>query len=200
MEDTLSPNNSRRIVAIASLLGGLVIATLVWVLLSGENRPPPSDGELGGDFTLQSAEGNVSLSDLRGKVVILYFGFLSCPEVCPTSLGIIRNSLNRLSPAQQEQVQALLVSIDPARDSLEALEKFSSHFHPRITGVTGSETKLSRLAQEYGVYFKKVPSKNGYFFDHTSRYFVINKKGTLVAAMRHSTTPSELSAKIKSLL
>ena len=157
--------------------------------------------QLGGDFTLQSARGDISLSDFKGKAVVMYFGFMSCPEVCPNSLGVIKAAFKKLDANDIDNVQGLMISIDPKRDSLTSLEKFTQHFHPNITGITGDEDILEKTAKQYGAYFSKiVDPKLDYLFEHVSRYYVIDKDGELVDAMRHSTTPNELVARLKTII
>ena len=162
-----------------------------------------ADGILGGDFVLQSSQGPVALEDFRGKVVLLYFGFLSCPEVCPASMSIYQQTMAKLSESERAEVQPILISIDPARDSVEALEEFTNYFGANILGLTGTHEEIVAVTQDYGAYFKNIESASPdseYAFAHTSRYFVINQQGKLVDAMRHSTTANELSARIRTLL
>lgn len=203
----MSQNNANnKLVAALSAVALLIVGILVFVLLTGNDHPlvdvGGKDGELGGDFSLQSAEGKVSLSDYKGKVVVVYFGFLSCPEVCPTSMGVLKSSFNKLGE-QSDNVQGILISIDPKRDTFDKLANFANYYHQNIIGVTGTPDEIDNVAREYGAYFKAIKSDEldkDYVFEHSSRYYIINQQGDLVDAMRHSTTPNELTAKIKSLL
>lgn len=156
----------------------------------------------GGNFTLQSLQGEVSLSDFRGKVVVFYFGFLNCPEVCPNSMQVLSNALHKLSDAQLLNVEAMLISLDPKRDTLKQLEVFSRYFHPNIIGATATQKTIDEITRQYGAYyyFTEIDRSGDYSVDHSSRYYVIDKTGKWVDAMRHSTTPNELAARIKSLL
>ena len=201
------PARHRRLMAAVFGFGFVFVGLLIGILLSSDDRPVAgaggSDGKLGGDFTLQSADGEVSLADFRGQVVVLYFGFLNCPEVCPTSMGMIRKTLNKLTIAELNQVQPILVSVDPKRDTVQDLEDFSDYFHQKIIGVTGSPDAIDAVARDYGAYFKITQSEtpdSEYAFEHTSRYYVINQQGELVDAMRHSTTANELAARIRKLM
>lgn len=160
-----------------------------------------SFSELGGDFTLQSSKGDVSLSDFKGKAVVMYFGFMSCPEVCPNSMGIIQSALGRMSETELQQVQGLMISIDPQRDNLKSLEQFTKYYHSNIMGVTGTDDVVQKTAEQYGAYFKRTKDKaNDYLFEHVSRYYIIDQEGNLVGALRHSTTPNELTAKLRETL
>jgi len=156
-----------------------------------------SFAELGGDFTLQSVNGDVSLSDFKGKAVVMYFGFMSCPEVCPNSMGVIQSAFNKFN----ESDQGIMISIDPERDRLQSLEKFTQYYHPNIIGITGSNDAVETTAKQYGAYFDRTEDKeNDYLFEHVSRYYVIDQQGNLIDALRHSTTPNELSAKLREAL
>ncbi|MEM6580599.1 MAG: SCO family protein [Pseudomonadota bacterium] len=198
--------NPRLVLAVVGLVALAIIGFLiaVMVITADESRRGAGgeDGVLGGNFLLESNYGDVALSDYRGNVVVLYFGFMSCPEVCPTSMSMIGRTLENLNDEELEKVQPILVSIDPARDSPYELSKFVKHFHPKIIGVTGTTEEVDALARNYGAFFSAVETRDpdDYVFDHTSRYFVINKQGELVDAMRHSTTANELTARIRTLL
>ncbi len=205
-----SHNTYPRVLPWIIAIGAIAVIILVVLAMTTErsalNENLPD--ELGGDFSLQSNhslgnEGVISLQQFRGQVVLVYFGFLSCPEVCPASMGIYQQTLNKLTTEELEKVQPLLISIDPKRDSLKALEVFSEYYHPKIIGLTGTEKEVRQVANQYGAYFKAVPSESerlDYVFDHTSRYYVIDQQGKLIDAMRHSTTANELAARIRTLL
>ena len=142
----MTGSQSKKIV-LGSLYGAVVLIALLLVLLLTSNDLPSSDlggedGKIGGDFTLQSLHGDVSLSDFRGKVVMVYFGFTHCKEVCPLSMGVIRNTLLKMKQQELDQVQVVLVSFDPERDTLEALDEYSKKYHSKIVGVTGSEQQI----------------------------------------------------------
>jgi len=187
--------------AIAVLMVTIIAVVALFIGTSdaefGQEKKPFS--ELGGDFTLTSQEGPVSLSDFRGKVVVMYFGFLTCPEVCPNSLAVIRSALKRLDKENQADAQAILVSIDPKRDTPEKLAKYAEYFHPNLVGITGSQDKIDTVTKQYGAFynFTEIESVSlAYGVEHSSRYYVIDQQGKLVTAMRHSTTPNELFTQI----
>lgn len=202
-----NPKSSNKLVVVLIATAVLVIGTLVTVLLTASDHPligvGGDDGELGGDFTLSTVQGEVSLSDFAGKVVVMYFGFLSCPEVCPNSMIVMQRTLNKLSAAEQEQLQGLLISIDPKRDSLQDLKDFTAYYHPKIMGMTGTVEQVDAVARDYGAFFEITESETSdseYAYRHSSRYYLIDQQGQLVDAMRHSTTPNELAARIQQLI
>ena len=185
------------LVFFTAIIGLISLFSLTSKIEFGEEVPRTFD-QLGGDFTLKSIQGDVSLSDYKGKAVVMYFGFISCPEVCPNSMGVIQTAFNKLKAHEIDQVQGLMISIDPERDSLENLNEFTQYYHPNIQGLTGTDEQLEATSKLYGAYFKKQKDKkNDYLFEHVSRYYIINKHGDLIDAMRHSTTPNELVARLK---
>lgn len=182
---------------------GVVVGLFVLTVDADFDSPNKSFADLGGDFTLQSADGAVSLSDYRGKVVVMYFGFLSCPEVCPNSMGVISAALNRLSEHELASTQAMLVSVDPARDSVDALADHARFYHPKVIGLTGSTEDIDQVTRQYGAYYNISDieaQREDYGVEHSSRYYVIDQRGELIAAMRHSTTPNELYTQLSELL
>lgn len=187
--------------AIGVLLVTIIAVVALFVVTSDTDFDQKAQkfSDLGGDFTLTSQDGPVSLSDFKGKVVVMYFGFLNCPEVCPNSLAVIRTALKRLEGENLDNTQALLVSIDPKRDTLEKLAKYAEYFHPNLTGITGTKDSIDSVTKQYGAYynFTEIESvTQDYGVEHSSRYYVIDAQGKLVTAMRHSTTPNELHAQI----
>ena len=164
---------------------------------------PKSLDNLGGDFTLMAHSGEVSLSDYQGKAVVMYFGFLTCPEVCPSSMTTISTALNRLDVDKAAQTQAILVSVDPKRDTPEKLAEYAQFYHSSLIGLTGTKEQIDSVTNQYGAYydFSEIESVTAdYGVEHSSRYYVIDRNGKLVTAMRHSTTPNELAAQIEELL
>ena len=188
----------------ALILSVLVSAAVLFNIMSMQPREDTvaTSDVIGGDFVLRNIDGRVSLKDFRGSVVVLYFGFLSCPEVCPTSMSILTRSLEKLSPAEKNKTKAILISIDPQRDNFQELLEFTNYYHPNILGVTGTEQEVEKVAQQYGAFFEITASEtvdSAYAYRHSSRYYVIDQQGNLIQAMRHSTTPNELAARIKKL-
>ena len=185
----------------ALILSVLVSAAVLFNIMSMQPREDTvaTSDVIGGDFVLRNIDGRVSLKDFRGSVVVLYFGFLSCPEVCPTSMSILTRSLEKLSPAEKNKTKAILISIDPQRDNFQELLEFTNYYHPNILGVTGTEQEVENVAQQYGAFFEITASEtvdSAYAYRHSSRYYIIDQQGNLIQAMRHSTTPNELAARI----
>lgn len=173
----------------------LLAGVLGWLLEgwdpSGERvRSIPS----GGDFTLQSDLGPVSLRDFRGSVVTLYFGYTWCPDICPTSLAAQMQAIAGLAPSEAERVRPLFISVDPARDSVGHLRTYADYFHPRLLGLTGSPEDLARVAASYGAVYRiaQVQSAADYAVDHSADLYVIDAEGRLFATLPHGTTPTAI--------
>jgi len=188
------------------LLGFILLLLLLgagaWWLLA----PPENNAKypgMGGDFTLQSAQGPVSLHQFRGQVVLLYFGYTSCPDVCPASLGALASALKQTSPEERAQLQPLFISVDPERDSLEKLAQYAAYFYPGMLGLTGQPEYLKQLAQRYGAYFRKAPVENsalGYAVDHSATIFIVDKNGQLADMIHNSHSPRQILKQLRAAL
>jgi protein SCO1/2 len=157
----------------------------------------------GGDFTLIAAEGPLSLQDLRGKVVLLFFGFTACPSVCPVSLVTISRAFAKLSPDELAQVTALFISLDPERDTPEMLKQYTGYFHSNIIGLTERPEHIAQIAEKYGVKHEKkelLDSALGYVISHSADIYVVDPQGKLCASFPHDTDLEPLLVQIKRLL
>ncbi len=133
------------------------------------------------DFTLQDQHGRpFTLSQQRGKVVLIFFGYTSCPDVCPTTLGEYKKIAQRLGE-RADQVAFVMITADPERDTPERLGNYVSTFHPDFLGLTGSPEALQAVYDAYGVFVEKEESesKANYLVSHTSRVYVIDPDGNL---------------------
>lgn len=198
------------ITLIAALSALLVWLVAFWepvaprTIARGSAEKPSQLAEVprGGDFTLQGKDGPVALGDYRGKVVLLYFGYTFCPDVCPTSLSLIAQALSALPPTERERVQGIFVSVDPERDTLERLKEYAPFFHPAIVGITGTPEQLAAITRQYGAsYLKQKPDGKGlYAVDHSSITYVIAPQGQLVASLPHASTPQQIIEAVRPLL
>lgn len=175
----------------------LLLVALCLVGCGGQSSPAgfPS----GGDFVLQSADGPVDTRALRGRVVLLYFGYTRCPDVCPASMSVNAQALNSLDAETRRKAAMLLVSVDPERDTLPVLKQYASFFHPNMIGVTGTPAEIEAVAKAYGVgYAKQKPDADGnYAVDHSAQTFVLDPAGKLVAILQLGTTADKTAAAIR---
>ncbi|MEH6616762.1 MAG: SCO family protein [Porticoccus sp.] len=157
---------------------------------------------LGGEFSLPSTKKRtVQLSEFEGKVVLLNFGFTSCPDVCPTVLAKIKVLIETLGD-QGNDIQPLFVTIDPARDSIEKLSSYLPYFHPSIIGLRGEKEALAEVADLYKVLYQKeeLDSKLGYGFLHNDHIYLIDQQGQVRAMYSGSVKPETIIKEIKTLL
>jgi protein SCO1 len=178
-----------------------LLASIIWMTMTQDNEGSMGR-QLGGDFTLNNVRGEVSLSDFEGKVVLLFFGYTSCPDVCPTNLATMRQVFDHLPAAQKDNAVGLFVSVDPKRDSLEHIQAYSQFFHGNIQGLSSDLETLKRVAKQYGAFFKNEASDSelGYLVQHTASTFLIDTNGQLVDFIKHNESYKTVITKIQELL
>jgi len=197
---------------LALLLIGILGIALVWVLflwnptsdnsVAKHNNLELSAAPTGGDFTLEIQNADLSLQDLRGKVVILYFGYTQCPDICPTSLALLTQALNQMEEGELANLQSIFVSVDPDRDNVTSLQDYTAYFHPNILGATAEKEEIDKITKLYGAAYKKVESNSavGYLVDHSSYTYLIDKKGRLRKSLVHGTAPEVILKEVRGLL
>lgn len=192
-----------------SLLVAAVFAIVAATWLWWQHKPaghtavlPVSERPAGGDFTLQMADGPISLHDLRGKVVLLYFGYANCPDICPTSLSMDAQGLTALSPEERAKTRLLFVSVDPERDTPASLKKYAAYFHPEMLAATGTLAEIAAIAKAYGVgYAKRPPQPDGsYAVDHSAQTYVIGPDGRLATMIDFGSPPDKVVEAVRKYL
>jgi protein SCO1/2 len=182
---------------------------LLAVSCGGKDAPLPAEGvitlsdQFNADFTLIDEDGKVLRNqDLKGKVAIVYFGFATCPDVCPLALGRLSAALNALSDKEREKVVPLFITVDPGRDTPEALKAYLQ-FDPRIIGLTGDDAAIEHAKAGFKVFAEPetvADSKIGYTMQHSSLFYLIEKSGRLRYALDDSLNPDELATAIRRAL
>ncbi len=153
------------------------------------------DAPIGGPFTLIDENGRtVRDRDFRGRYMLLFFGYTSCPDVCPLTLLNVTRGLEMFSrddPVRAALVQPIFVTVDPERDTPAVLKAFHQNFSPRIVMLTGGKHAIARLAAQYGVEFRKVedPRVAGYLMEHTAFLFLMDREGRYVAHLPSDAQP-----------
>jgi len=197
--------------AIALAAAGAIAAGLLASLPSG-GQPGPSavrvsgEAQVGGPFTLVNHHGEtVTDADFRGRAMLIYFGFTYCPDVCPMSLQIMAAALERLPERQREMFQPLLISVDPERDTPEALAEYvqAPAFPENLVGLTGSSEQIREAAQAYRVYYRRVDDDGtlaDYTMDHTSIIYLMDAEGRFVDVFPHAAEPERIAARLQHFL
>lgn len=154
------------------------------------------------DFTLRSADGPVKLSDFKGKFVLLYFGYTSCPDLCPTTLAKLTQVV-ALQENRAEDVQVIFVSVDYLRDTPEKLDAYARAFDRRFTGVTGSAEEIDQVTGDYGIYYKlnpPDPQTGFYSVDHSASVLVFNRRGEIVITWPYGLETDQMASDLRELL
>ncbi len=205
--------NKRKLLslALAGLFVGLFLGWLTIRALSGVlpfgpqkfNGIVMQSSEPMSDFSLTAHTGEpVRLYDFHDKVVLLYFGYTYCPDVCPATLGELAKAIRSLKPEDREQVQVLMVTVDPERDSAEVLGQYLSHFDPSFLGLTGTDEEIAAAATPFGIYYQKSEGsvESGYLVDHTATVAAMDKDGYLRLLYPFNTPGEEIAADLKRLI
>jgi protein SCO1/2 len=154
------------------------------------------------DFSLPDHNGKVrTLKDFQGKVVMMFFGYTQCPDVCPTSMSEMAEIKKLLGP-DGDRFQGLFVSVDPDRDKPEMLKAYMGNFDPSFLALVTTPEKTAAVAKEYKVYYKKVdgPTETSYTVDHTAGSYVYDTQGKLRLFTRYGTKPELTVADLRILL
>lgn len=154
------------------------------------------------DFALTDHNGKArTLADFKGKVVVVFFGFTHCPDVCPTTLAEMASVMKQLGP-QADDVQVLMITVDPERDTQELLAQYVPAFDKRFLGLRGTPEQTAQVAKEFKVFYAKVPGKEpgSYTMDHTAASYVFDRNGKVRLFVRYGQGAEPLVHDIRQLL
>lgn len=197
---------------IFALAGLVALAALLWwragvppVTVSQTVTAPESGtASIGGAFFLTDHRGQrVSEAALLGRYTLIYFGYASCPDVCPAELQNIGAALDLLAQGDAQAaapLQAFFITIDPARDTVPVLAEYMPNFHPKLTGLTGTAEEISAAAKAYRVYYSKfeeTPDAQNYLMDHSNIIYLMGPDGKFLAHFGHGVTPEQMAAKLR---
>jgi len=184
------------------LTAKLVLLLLSLVLLAACSPAPQAGRPVGADFVLQGPQGPVASKDFRGKLMLVFFGYVNCPDVCPTSLAAMNEVLNGMTPEERANIQPILISVDPARDTPESLKNYTAYFHPSLVGVTGTPEQVATLAKAFGAGYIKQPERSdgSYAVDHSANTYLVGKNGKLLASLPYGASADDLRAAIRAAL
>ena len=184
----------------------VILASALSLSGCNDRQPRPAAGEqrrpgFGGDFTLTDQDNQpFRLQDVRGRAVFLFFGYTSCPDMCPVTMSRITGALRRLGRDAAEVV-TLFVSVDPRRDTPAVLKEYVSSFSTPLVGLTGSDEQVRRVAAAYHASYTYVPTgTRNYLINHTSAIFLIDRQGKLRQFFKYDESPDTLAAALRSVL
>ena len=185
----------------------LLVAALAGGVLWYQSEQVPQLGrvvstgklDVGGPFRLTDQNGQPrSDADFRGKYMLIYFGYSFCPDVCPTTLAVMAQALEKLGN-KSRQVAPILITIDPERDTPKVLEDYVKAFGPSFVGLTGSADEIKAVEKKYRVYAVKKPLEGGnYGMDHSSVIYLMGPDGKLVSFYDEAISPDDLAKELKS--
>lgn len=170
--------------------------------LSNLNGSDISGTGLGKEMVMQDSSGtNRTLASYKDKVVVVFFGFTHCPDVCPTALAELAQTMELLGK-DADQVQVLMISVDPARDTPEILNSYTTAFHPGFVGLSGTDAQLQTTAKSFKAFYAKAPgpSPDEYSMDHSSSFYVFDKKGDVRILLGGNAPADEIAQDLRQLL
>ena len=181
------------------LFAALVVLILLGVVVFEYTMPPQLKGvvidpsKAMPNFTLHSQNGPVSLSDFRGKVTVLFFGFTNCTDICPATMAKLSEALTKLGYKASE-VRVVFISVDYKRDTPQIVGAYAAKFRPDFVGLTGSQAEIDAVTRDYGVYYKLgEPDANGnYEVEHTSLVMALDRQGQLEMTWSADQQPDEI--------
>lgn len=195
-----------RAVLIACLLVVAVLLGVVgWRLLErGSEEGAGGVAAIGGPFSLVDQNGvRRTDADFRGQIMLVFFGFTHCPDICPTGLQTVTDALDALG-ADAAKVTPVFVTVDPARDSVEQMKAYAANFHPRLVALTGSEAEVAEAARAYRIYYAQVKADDAapgeYTMDHSALIYVMGPDGAYLTHFTPEDTAETIVAKLRAYL
>jgi len=202
--------NGPRLFVLAAM--GLVALVLAWSIASmlwgGGPTASVNRALIGGPFTLTDQRGReVADAQFRGRLMLVYFGYTYCPDVCPTELQNMSAALDLLG-AQAAQVQPLFITVDPQRDTVAQLADYMSHFHPGFLGLSGSPAQVAAAARAYRVYYARAkgtgkaddPKDDTYLVDHSGFVYLMGRDGQYITHFAPNSDPQKMADRIRQQL
>jgi protein SCO1/2 len=196
-------NRAPTALIVLALLLAILAGGLLWYIgdrLPAVNSSGTGVADIGGPFALIDQNGlRRTDRDFRGRYVLLYFGYSYCPDVCPTTLGVMADTLIKLGPRASRFVP-VFITIDPERDTPAILRRYLAAFGPNFVGLTGSLADITKVAHEYRVYFAKHKlGDGGYAVDHSSVIYLLGPDGKLLKFYDETETPDQLTKDLRAV-
>ena len=184
------------------LAGVILLAGMLWFANRQAQDQQTRVANLGGPFTLVDHNGKpFTQENLKGKYTLLYFGYTFCPDVCPTELSILAEALNQIGELRK-QVRVVMVSVDPERDTPEALKEYMSNFGPEFIGLTGTPEQIRQMAKNWRAFYRKVPGEapDEYTMDHSAITFLLDKNGNYIRHFAYGMEPEKVAKVLREVI
>ncbi len=193
---------ARGVALVCLLLALAIVGVGVWRGLLSEATPT-----IGGAFALTDQFGRPRTdADFRGQYMLVFFGFTNCPDICPIELQTMSDALDQLDPNQAAEVTPIFITVDPARDTPDALRSYVANFHPRLVALTGGAEAIGAVAKSYRVFYAKATGANApsdpaaYILDHSAVVYLMGRKGEYVAHFSPGTTAQAMAEDLRDRL
>jgi protein SCO1/2 len=188
--------------ALAVLAGATTYVLGVWPFAGKLEETAQGQGQalIGGPFSLVAHTGErVTDADFAGRAKLMYFGYTYCPDMCPLGLGTITAAYGQLSPAQQDEVVPIFVTVDPERDTVPAMADYVALFHPDLVGLTGTVEEVGAAASAYRVYHRKAESESNtdYLVDHSTFIYLMDGDNAYVTHFGHDASAEEVAEGVR---
>jgi protein SCO1/2 len=187
-------------IAVAVFVVAAGAAYLLRSDLATVSRQLPLAAGIGGPFELTTHDGKrLSSAELKGTPFALFFGFTHCPDVCPTTMLELSNAIKALGP-DADRMRFFFVSVDTERDTPELLKIYLSNFDPHITGLVGTPDQIAAVAKAYRAMYEKVPTKDGFTYNHTALVYLMGRDGRLAGTINYQESADALLKKLRRLV
>jgi protein SCO1/2 len=153
------------------------------------------------DLALESIDGPVSLHDFKGKYTLVYFGYTFCPDICPTTLAMFKTAKEELGE-NADQVEMVMITVDPERDTPEQLAEYMTHFDSAFVGLSGDKETIDLVGEPFGLFYEKREGSEatGYLVDHTAYFYLLDRDSKALVAYPHETLPDVLVQDLEYLI
>lgn len=188
------------LLALAVVSGGLSAVLVGKAGNETGNNAGQGEALIGGPFSLLNHKGErVTDEDFRGRYMLVFFGYTSCPDVCPLGLQVMSQAMDELPEAVAEKVVPVFVTVDPERDTVQVMKDYVELFHPRLVGLTGTPEEIGVAVKAYRVYARKAESEDtsDYLMDHSAFSYLMGEDGRYVTHFSHGVSPEEMASRIE---
>jgi cytochrome oxidase Cu insertion factor (SCO1/SenC/PrrC family) len=181
-------------------LSALALSAVAGGYLFLQNQQLQQTASVGGPFSLIDGDGRrVTEADFKGKWLMIFFGYTFCPDACPTALGAMAETMDRMG-AQAERIQPIFITIDPERDTPQVMKDYVGNFGSKIVGLTGTSSDIAQVAQAFRVYYKKAGDGPNYMMDHSTAILVMNPDFHFAGIIAGDAKPAQMIERLNKIM